>query len=55
MKGLTLMDRWIEFATPQWQKILRQVTDQGDTLRVAYTRWMLEEVLGDTGQVEPEK
>lgn len=51
MKGLILMDRWVEFATPQWQKILRQVTDQGDTRRAAYARWMLEEVLRDGKKV----
>lgn len=49
-----LIDRWIEFATPQWRKILQQATDQGDTRRAAYARWMLKEVLGDAEQAEPE-
>lgn len=52
---MILLDRWIEFATPQWRKILRQVTEQGDMRRVVYARWMLKEVLGDTEQSQPKK
>ncbi|MFC2000146.1 hypothetical protein ACFLXE_05255 [Chloroflexota bacterium] len=40
-----MLEEWRRVSIPDWQRILAQSIEQGDTGREKYARWMLREVL----------
>lgn len=38
---------WRRVSIPEWQRILRESVDSGDSRREEYARWMLREILLD--------
>ena len=47
-----LLGEWRRVSIPQWQRILQESVQQGNSRREEYARWMLEEVLLDPDYVE---
>jgi len=43
---MTLLEQWVTWNRPWWQKIHQEAVQKGDSRREAYARWMLQEVLG---------
>jgi acyl-CoA reductase-like NAD-dependent aldehyde dehydrogenase len=46
---------WRRTSVPEWQRILRESIDQGDTRREKYARWMLREILLDPDYQEEDQ
>lgn len=49
---MTLLEHWITWNRPWWQKIYQEAVQKGDSRREPYARWMLQEVLVADGSKE---
>jgi hypothetical protein len=47
-----LLEEWRRTSIPQWQRILQESNDKGDSRRGEYARWMLREILLDPDYTE---
>jgi hypothetical protein len=47
-----LLEEWRQVSVPQWQRILQESVQQGNSRREEYARWMLQEVLLDPHYIE---